>query len=169
MKRSRFTERQIACALQQAEAGTPVLKVCRKMGVTEQTFYRWKKKFGGLMPSEVRKQRQLEEENSRLASSGSRPEFGHRDAPGGDSKKNMIPARGRELVEFLRTAYRVSIRRACRVLPVSRSSYHYRSRRCDQVVLRKRIREITQNRVRYGYRRIHVLLRREGWWETDSP
>ena len=66
MKRSRFMERQIAFALQQAEVGTPVLEVCRKMGVTEQTFYRWKKKFGGLMPSEVRKLRQLEEENSRL-------------------------------------------------------------------------------------------------------
>ena len=66
MKRSRFTERQIAFALQQAEAGTPVLEVCRKMGITEQTFYRWKKKFGGLMPSEVRKLRQLEEENARL-------------------------------------------------------------------------------------------------------
>ena len=66
MKRSRFTERQIAFALQQAEAVTPMLEVCRKMGVTEQTFYRWKKKFGGLMPSEVRKLRQLEEENFRL-------------------------------------------------------------------------------------------------------
>ena len=46
---------------------------------------------------------------------------------------------------------------------MSRSSYHYRSRRSEQAVLRKRIREIAQTRVRYGYRRIHVLLRREGW------
>ena len=66
MKRSRFTDRQIAFALQQAEAGTGVLEGCRTMGVAEQTFYRWKKKFGGLMPSEVRKLRQLEEENFRL-------------------------------------------------------------------------------------------------------
>ena len=66
MKRSRFTDRQIAFALQQAEAGTGVLEVCRKMGVAEQTFYRWKKKFGGLMPSEVSNLRQLEEENFRL-------------------------------------------------------------------------------------------------------
>ena len=51
MKKSRFTEQQIAFALQQAEAGTRVLEVWRKMGITEQTFYRWKKKFGGLMPS----------------------------------------------------------------------------------------------------------------------
>jgi len=55
MKRSRFTDQQIAFALQQAEQGTQVGEVTRKMGISEQTFYRWKKKFGGLMPSEVRK------------------------------------------------------------------------------------------------------------------
>ena len=66
MKRSRFTEQQIAFALQQAEGGTPVAEVCRKMGISEQTFYRWKKRFGGLMPSEVRRLKQMEEENSRL-------------------------------------------------------------------------------------------------------
>ena len=66
MKRSRFTEQQIAFALQQAESGTPVGDVCRKMGVSKQTFYRWKKRFGGLMPSEVRRLKQTEEENVRL-------------------------------------------------------------------------------------------------------
>ena len=66
MKRSRFTDQQIAFALQQAEQGTQVGEVTRKMGISEQTFYRWKKKFGGLMPSEVRKLRQLEEETPRL-------------------------------------------------------------------------------------------------------
>ena len=66
MKRSRFVEQQIAFALQQAERGTQVGDVCRKMGVSEQTFYRWKKRFGGLMPSEVRRLKQTEEENVRL-------------------------------------------------------------------------------------------------------
>ena len=76
----------------------------------------------------------------------------------------MRPARRRELVDFLRAAYRVSIRRACRVLKASKSSYYYyKSRKVGQAVLRKRIREIAETRVRYGYRRIHVLLRREGW------
>ena len=65
MKKSRYTDQQIAFALQQAETGTRVAEVCRKMGISEQTFYRWKKKYGGLMPSEVRKLRQLEEENQR--------------------------------------------------------------------------------------------------------
>ena len=66
MKKSRFTEQQIAFALQQAESGTPVEEVCRKLGISEGTFYRWKKVYGGLMPPEVRKLRHLEEENLRL-------------------------------------------------------------------------------------------------------
>jgi putative transposase len=59
-------EVEVAFALQQAEGGTPVAEVCRKMGISEATFYRWKQLYGGLMPSEVKKLRQLEEENVRL-------------------------------------------------------------------------------------------------------
>jgi len=66
MRSSKFTEEQIAFALKQAETGTPVKEVLRKMGVTEQTFYRWKKKYGGMMPSDLRRLRQLEEENRQL-------------------------------------------------------------------------------------------------------
>ncbi len=66
MKKSKFTEQQIAFALQQAEGGVSVEEVCRKMGVSQATFYRWKKVYGGLMPSEVRRLKQLEEENTRL-------------------------------------------------------------------------------------------------------
>jgi putative transposase len=66
MKRSKFTEEQIVFALRQAELGTPVLEVTRKMGISEQTFYRWKKQYSGLGPGELRRLRQLEEENSRL-------------------------------------------------------------------------------------------------------
>lgn len=66
MKRSKYTEEQIAFALKQAELGTAVPEVCRKMGVSEATFYNWKKKFGGLGPSELRRLRQLEEECNRL-------------------------------------------------------------------------------------------------------
>lgn len=66
MKKSKFTEQQIAFALQQAEGGTSVEEVCRKLGVSQATFFRWKKVYGGLMPSEVRKLKHLEEENMRL-------------------------------------------------------------------------------------------------------
>ena len=66
MKKSKFTEEQIAFALRQAESGTRVAEVCRKMGVAEQTYFRWKKKYGGLGVSELRRLRQLEEENRQL-------------------------------------------------------------------------------------------------------
>jgi len=66
MKKSKFTEEQIAFVLKQVETGTPVKEVIRKMGITEQTFYRWKKKYGGVLPSDLRKLKQLEEENRQL-------------------------------------------------------------------------------------------------------
>jgi putative transposase len=66
MKKSRYTEEQIAYALRQAETGTPVAEVLRKMGISEQTFYRWKKLYGGMGVAEVRRLKQLEEENAKL-------------------------------------------------------------------------------------------------------
>ena len=75
----------------------------------------------------------------------------------------MRPARKRELVNGFRSDWGVSIRRACRVLELDTSTYHYKSRRREQAGIEARIREICETRVRYGYRRVHVLLRREGW------
>ena len=66
MKKSKFSEEQIVFALRQAELGTPVDEVVRKMGICQQTFYRWKKQYNGLGPGELRRLRQLEDENSRL-------------------------------------------------------------------------------------------------------
>ena len=66
MKRTRFTEEQIAFALRQVEGDVPVKEVCRKLQISEQTFYRWKKKFGGLGVSEVRRLKHLEGEVRRL-------------------------------------------------------------------------------------------------------
>jgi putative transposase len=66
MKKSKFTEEQIAFALHQADTGTSVEEVCRKIGISQATFYAWKKKFGGMGVSELRRLRQLEEENRKL-------------------------------------------------------------------------------------------------------
>lgn len=66
MKKSKYTEEQIAFALKQAEVGTPVEEVIRKMGMSEATFYSWRKKYGGLGLSELRRLKQLEEENGKL-------------------------------------------------------------------------------------------------------
>ena len=66
LRRSKFTDAQIAFVLRQAEEGTSVEEVCRKAGISTATFYTWKKKYGGLMPSEMKRLKQLEEENARL-------------------------------------------------------------------------------------------------------
>ena len=66
MKRSKFSEEQVIYALRQSEAGTSVSDVCRQLGVSEATFYAWKKKYAHLGVSELRRLRQLEEENTRL-------------------------------------------------------------------------------------------------------
>lgn len=66
MKKSKFTEEQIAFALKQSETGVTVEEVCRKMGISQATFYNWRKKYGGLGVSELRRLRQLEEENRKL-------------------------------------------------------------------------------------------------------
>ena len=66
MKKSRYTEEQIAFALRQAESGQPVADVCRQMGVSEASFYVWKKKYGKLGLTELRELRQLRDENARL-------------------------------------------------------------------------------------------------------
>ena len=64
--KKRFTDQQIAFALRQAASGTPVTEICRKMNVSEPTFYRWKKQFAGMDVSEIRHLKQLEDENRRL-------------------------------------------------------------------------------------------------------
>lgn len=66
MKRSKFSKAQIAFILRQADEGTPVTEVCRKAGISDVMFYNWRKRYGGMMPSEVKRMRQLEDENNRL-------------------------------------------------------------------------------------------------------
>lgn len=66
MRKSKFTEEQIAFALRQAQAGTRVEEVCRKFGISQATFYNWKRKYAGLGVSELRRLKQLEAENARL-------------------------------------------------------------------------------------------------------
>jgi putative transposase len=66
MKKSKFTEAQIVFALKQSDNGVAVSEICRKMGISEATFYNWKKKYGGLGVSELRELRQLKDENARL-------------------------------------------------------------------------------------------------------
>ncbi|NKM43380.1 IS3 family transposase [Rhizobium laguerreae] len=163
MKPSKFSEAQIAFVLKQAEDGTPIGEVCRKAGISDATFYNWRKKYAGLMPSEMKRLRQLEEENAKLKRIVADLPLDKAMLQDVLSKKPLRPARKRKLVDTGKVDWKVSIRRACSVLKIDRSLYVYKSRRGEQAELKLKIRDICQTRVRYGYRRVHVLLRRDGW------
>jgi putative transposase len=66
MKQKRYSDEQIAFTLRQAESGTAVAEICRRLGVSELTFYRWKKQFAGMETMEIRRLKQLEEKNAKL-------------------------------------------------------------------------------------------------------
>ncbi|NLI14368.1 MAG: IS3 family transposase [Peptococcaceae bacterium] len=163
MKKAKFTDEQIAFVLKQVELGTPVEEVCRKVGVSDQTFYRWKSKFGGMLPSDIKRLKQLEEENRKLKQLVADLSLDKIMLQDVLSKKFLKPAIKKDMVKYLGQTYAVSERRSCRVLKLNRSLYRRRPKRDEQAFLRMRIKEIAATRVRYGYRRIHVLLCREGW------
>jgi putative transposase len=127
MQKSRFNEDQIVAVLKEADAGVPIGELCRRLGVSEGTFYRWKKKYGGL------------EEN----------------------KKVVGPQARREAVRVACAEGKLSQLRAYGLVGIARGSVLYERRQRDDRALRARKKELAANRPRFGYRRLHVLLRRE--------
>ena len=122
MKKSKFTEEQIAFALHQAETGTSVEEVCRKVGVSQATFYAWKKKYGGIGVTELRRLCQLEDENRKLKqllADLSLDKVMLQDV----LKKALRPTQRKELVGHLIERYRISIKRACLVCQQSRAGW----------------------------------------------
>ncbi|MCL6250235.1 IS3 family transposase [Altererythrobacter sp. KTW20L] len=162
MKRTRFTEEQIIGVLKESEAGAKTADLARRHGVSEATIYNWKSKYGGLEVSEARRLRELESENAklkRLLADTMLDNVALKDLLG---KKVLTPAAMREAVAHLQACHGMSERRACRVIDADRKSVRYRSTRDDDAGLREKLRELANQRRRFGYRRLHILLRREG-------
>ncbi|WP_438810743.1 IS3 family transposase [Sphingobium chlorophenolicum] len=162
MKRKQFSEEQIIGILKEAEAGAVVTDLCRKHGMSSATYYAWKAKYGGLEVSDAKRLRALEEENARLKrllADTMLDNAGLKDLLG---KKVVTPAAQRDAVAHLQMTLGMSERRACRVISADRKSMRYRSCRADDGDLRSRLRELAQQRRRFGYRRLHILLRRDG-------
>src|SRR5215472_2771663 len=120
MKKSRFSEQQIAFVLRQAEEGTPIAEVCRKAGISEASFYAWRQEVRGAAAVRDEAAKAARGGEPAAEEAGRRPVTGQGDAAGRDPPKNMRPARKRQMVD--RTVWQVSIRRACQALPVDRST-----------------------------------------------
>ncbi|MCW3543626.1 IS3-like element ISBcen22 family transposase [Burkholderia cenocepacia] len=163
MKRKQYSVEQIVAALKQAELGMPVADLVRQLGISEQTYYRWKKQYAGLESNQVRELKQLQDENERLKKLVAELSLDKAILQDIATKKLAAPALKRQAVSYIVDHYGLPTQRACRLVKQARSTHYYRSVKDPQTALRQRMREIAQTRVRYGYRRVHVLLKREGW------
>ncbi|NEJ03647.1 IS3-like element ISRle4 family transposase [Rhizobium ruizarguesonis] len=162
MKRNRFTDEQIIGILKEHEAGTPVSELCRKHGVSDASIYKWKAKFGGMEVSEAKRLKTLEDENTklkRLLADAMLDNAALKDLFG---KEVVTPAAKRKAVAHLMSHHEMSERRACKAIGFCRMTVRYETRRDDDHELRERMKALAHERCRFGYRRIHVLLRREG-------
>ena len=163
MAKRGHTEEEILRVLREAESGSTVVEICRKHGISQQSFYLWKKKYAGLGLSELRELTAAAggEWQAEAAGGGpsSRPPH-----PAGDRRKKAVrPRQRRALAEWAQAVHGLSERRAARLIAMSRMTLRYQHHRDPQEGLRVRLRELAASRVRYGYRRLTVLLKREGW------
>jgi hypothetical protein len=148
MKKSKFTEEQVAFALKQADTGTKVPEICREMGISQATFYAWRKKMRRLRHRGVEASEATRTREPPSQAVGGRSQPGQRDAPGGNTKEALRPAQKREPAYFLVERYGVSTWRATRLVELTRSSFYYKPHPRDDRAERARILEIAEKRVR---------------------
>ncbi|MBU2486446.1 MAG: IS3 family transposase [Alphaproteobacteria bacterium] len=163
MKRSRFTEEQIIGILKEHQAGLGAKELCRKYGVSDATFYKWRAKFGGMEVSDAKKLKALEAENTKLKKLLAEQMMDVSTLKEMPGKKLLRPGARRRAVDWAMTQRGYRQRRACALAGIDPRVYRRSSTRSEDAELRARLKDLSSERRRFGYRRLHVLLRREGW------
>ncbi|NOC46453.1 IS3 family transposase [Ruegeria sp. HKCCD7559] len=149
--------------------GMSRLDAIRQIGVVEQTYYRWKKKYGGMGTDQLKELKRLQKENERLRRAVSDLTLDKLILTEAAKGKLLSPARRRACINHVRHKLRVSERRACRVLKQHRSTQRKLPKgRADEKRLVADMIELTRQYGRYGYRRIAALLRDAGWQVNDK-
>ena len=168
MKPDRFTEEQVIRDLKEHELGAKTVDLCRKHGNNEATFYDWRNNFGRLEVSEAKRLMALETENAKLKRLSADAMLGNT-ALNDQPSRMVTPAVKREAGAHLRGAHEMSERRACRVVGCERVTVRYRSRRPVDPKLRDWLLALARERRRFGYRRLLIFLRREGFVLNHKP
>ncbi|XUA18776.1 IS3 family transposase [Citrobacter sp. OP27] len=162
MRKARFTEHQIITVLKSVETGRTVKDVCREAGISEASYYNWKAKYGGMEASDIKKMKDLEDENRRLKQMFADLSLECRALKDVIEKKPLKPAIKRELVGYLTSQFMMSTRQACRTLSLSRTVYFYQpDTRRDEPVIHA-LTELAERYPRYGFKKLFQLLRRQG-------
>nr|WP_153932123.1 IS3 family transposase [Klebsiella pneumoniae] len=162
IRKARFTEHQIIAVLKSVEAGRTVKDVCREAGISEASYYNWKAKFGGMEASDIKKMKDLEDENRRLKQMFADLSLECRALKDVIEKKPLKPAIKRELVSYLTAQFAMSLRQACRILSLSRTVFRYQpdTQRDEPVIMALTV--AAERYPRYGYKRFFQVLRRQG-------
>ncbi|MEM9592083.1 MAG: IS3 family transposase [Pseudomonadota bacterium] len=173
MANKRAKPEEIVTKLRQVEVlvgqGMPRADAIRQIGVTEQTYYRWRKKYGGMGTEQLKELKKLQKENERLRRAVSDLTLDKLILTEAAKGKLLSPARRRACIDRVRQTLGVSERRACRTLGQYRSTQRRHPRgRADEESLVADMIELTRQYGRYGYRRIAALLREAGWQVNDK-
>ncbi|MCW8136012.1 MAG: IS3 family transposase [Planctomycetota bacterium] len=168
MKRKRHTPDQVIALLRDAEAdlaaGLNVEQVCKKLGVSQQTYFRWKSQYGGAKAASMKRLKELEAENKRLKKAVADLTLEKQILKEGARGKLLTPARRRSAVKHVQRTLGTSERFSCSTVHQARSTQRYEPQKRSQVeALVQRMLELSGKHPRYGYRRIWSLLRREGF------
>ena len=150
---------QIVSALKRQEGGIPIKELCRELGISEATFYNWKSKYGGMEASEVKRIKELEEENARLKRMYANLAMDNeilRDL----FTKGWYAAK-RQLSEELVKDRKIPVSRACKIVSLTRSQYYYTSVKDDSAVI-EALQELAFAHPSYGFRKLFAYLRRSG-------
>lgn len=161
MSRSKHTEAQMIAAVKQMEAGRKAEDVAREVGVSTHTIYAWKSKYGGMDVSEAQEAKRLRDENARLRKLVADLSLDKDALQYVIEKKRLEFTAMKASVEQLQAKYAFTERRACLLLLVPISSFRYKPRQSNDD-LKERLIALAREKPRYGYRRLHVLLEREG-------
>ncbi len=166
MKKSRYSESQIVQILKEVEGGRLVKEVCQEYGIADATYYNWKSTYGGMEASDVKRLKELEEENRRLKQMYAELSLDHnllKDVI--EKKKAVTPAVRRERVNYLKQTHGVSFRRACRITGISDAVYRYRPESSRDEPVIAALRSAIQSTLQQAVQGVAAM---EAWLESHA-